>query len=226
MDFWTKAGFFLIGTGVGCFVGAFVCEKCLKEPIGEEEVYIPKESPEEDIPSETVTPEDDKEIKTINYIPIKDRNKNLNTDYSKYFVKDDVVEVNLAQEESPTEDYPIDDILEEDLITDRVEENFEVLLGDSHPNDYDTLIFYQEDYTLCDDREQLIPNPENVVGEVALTRLIEGGPGAENGTIFVRNLLTMITYEVVLDAGSYSETVLGIFEDRLSRTGGKNAGNR
>ena len=102
----------------------------------------------------------------------------------------------------------------------RVEENFEIFLGDN-PQDFVTVIFYEGDHTLCDDGEQIIPYPEEVVGMVALNRLIEGGPGAESGVIFVRNLKTSINYEVVLDSGAYSETVLGIFERRLNSDGGR-----
>jgi hypothetical protein len=96
----------------------------------------------------------------------------------------------------------------------RVEESIEIYLDDN-PQDFVTLIFYEGDSTLCDDGEQIIPNKEDVVGEVALTRLTEGGPGADNGIIFVHNLKTGIDYEVVLDAGSYSQTVIGQFEDHL-----------
>lgn len=123
-----------------------------------------------------------------------------------------------------SDDYPSDDDYDQysEVETDihdqynleRVEENIEIYLDDN-PQDFVTLIFYEGDLTLCDDGEQIIPDKEDVVGEVALTRLIEGGPGAENGIIFVRNLKTCIDYEVVLDAGSYSETVTGQFESHL-----------
>lgn len=102
----------------------------------------------------------------------------------------------------------------------KVEGNFEIFLGDN-PQDFVTVIFYEGDNTLCDDGEQIIPYPEDVVGMVALNRLIEGGPGAENGVIFVRNIKTAINYEVVLDAGAYSQTVLGIFESHLNSDGGR-----
>ena len=233
-----KAGYILIGMGVGIFASAFLYEREMRKPIGEEEEYIPSEDLDDEGEANYIQEENVKELNDIynkkpSYPEVnfakKADSKNFKNDYSKMYKTSDILiedelhnDSDYIQEDGPADDYPVEDILEDELITDRVEENFEILLGDNHPTDYDTLIFYQEDYTLCDDREQLIPNPENVVGEVALTRLIEGGPGAEEGTIFVRNLLTMITYEVVLDAGSYSETVLGIFESR----GGGNAGNR
>jgi len=130
-------------------------------------------------------------------------------------VRDEVVE-------APSDD-DVEDIRDDDLVRERVEEWMEVYL-DENPQDFITLIFYEEDETLCDDREQLISNPEEVVGEVALDRLVSGGPGAENGTIFVRNLKTMLNYEVVLDSGAYSETVLGIFESKLGKGDGGDVG--
>lgn len=107
----------------------------------------------------------------------------------------------------------------------RIEPGFDIFL-DENPQDFATLIFYEGDNTLCDDGEQIIPNAENVVGLATLNRLIEGGPGAENGVIFVRNLKTSINYEVVLDAGSYCETVLGIFQSRQNNGGGADVDSR
>lgn len=122
---------------------------------------------------------------------------------------------------SESQDYPSDDEMYEDdildsdtdLVRERVENNFEIYLGEN-PQDFIPLIFYEGDNTLADDKEHVVPAADEVVGLVALSRLIEGGPGAEEGVIYVRNLKTNFNYEVVLDAGSYSETVLGIFNSR------------
>lgn len=135
--------------------------------------------------------------------------------YLQYIEKEETDDI-------PPEDEPVDDT---DLVVERVEEWIEVYL-DENPQDFVSLVFYEGDETLCDDREQLISNPDEVIGNVALSRLVEGGPGAENGIIFVRNLKTMINYEVVLDAGKYSETVLGIFESNLDKGSGGDVDNR
>lgn len=122
----------------------------------------------------------------------------------------------------PNDDEPYEDDISEidnDLVRERVENNFEIYL-DENPQDFVSLIFYEGDNTLTDDREHVVPNAEDVVGQVALSRLIEGGPGSDNGVIFVRNLKTMINYEIVLDAGSYSETVLGILNSRRNKGAG------
>ncbi len=125
-------------------------------------------------------------------------------------------------EEVPEDDIPYeedDTDPDSELVRERVENNIEIYLGEN-PQDFVTLIFYEGDNTLADDHEHIVPAADEVVGLVALSRLIEGGPGAENGTIFVRNLKTMINYEVVLDAGSYSETVLGIFDSHRNKGAG------
>lgn len=126
----------------------------------------------------------------------------------------------------PSDDEPVKiSKSEEDYVLERVEDGMEIYL-EENPQDFITLVFYAGDETLCDDREQLISNPEEVVGEVALERLVSGGAGAENGLIYVRNLKTMINYEVVLDEGKYSETVLGLFESRLDKGDGGDVSNR
>lgn len=130
-----------------------------------------------------------------------------------------------SEADSPSDDdYSVSPVYDSDLhdefTLERVEENFEIFLDDN-PQDFITLIFYEGDNTLCDDGEQIVPNADEVVGLAALSRLIEGGPGAENGVIFVHNLKTSLNYEVVLDAGSYQDTVIGQFESHLNEDGGR-----
>lgn len=139
----------------------------------------------------------------------------------------------ITQESNMPDDIPSDDDIYEDdsdsldneLVRERVENNFEIYLGEN-PQEFVSLIFYEGDNTLTDDRDRVVPAADEVVGLVALSRLIEGGPGAENGVIFVRNLKTMINYEVTLDASSYSETVLGIFNSRRNKGADGDANRR
>lgn len=97
----------------------------------------------------------------------------------------------------------------------QLEGYFEVFIDDN-PIEYVPLTYYAGDYTLCDDGEQIIPDPEDVVGMAALNRLIVGGPGVDNGVIFVHNMKTGIDYEVVLDNRAYKETVAGLFDEKMS----------
>ena len=96
-----------------------------------------------------------------------------------------------------------------DLPRERVSPYIEIF-GDENPQEFVELIYYAGDESLTDDRDQLIPNADEVVGNEALYRLVNGGRGVIDGVIYVRNVKTHINYQIVLDAGSYASTVLGI----------------
>lgn len=98
-----------------------------------------------------------------------------------------------------------------------IEGPFEVFLEECPLCESIPLTYYQGDYTLCDDGEQIIPDPEAVVGMAALNRLIEGGPGVINGeVIYVHNTETGINYEVMLEPGTYKESVAGLIDEKFS----------
>lgn len=239
-----KAGYFLMGVSGGLMLATLLYERELNKPVGEIEEYIPaKDRPIENVVEEAVDHVEETVDDKINDLVLKSRDRRRylsendksvdKVDYKSMYHKSDVESivneiVNNASDSielsySPTDDEPVDEVSDDDLVRERVEEWTEIYL-DENPQDFITLIFYVGDETLCDDREQLISNPEEVVGSVALERLVTGGPGAENGTIFVRNLKTMLNYEVVLDAGKYGETVLGIFENSLNKGDGGDVG--
>jgi len=167
---------------------------------------------------------------------------NQTTRYSRMY-QDEVIESSLHAANSKRNardsydievtDVPLDDDYDDDMpeaeidiheefVLERVDEYHEIFLDDN-PQDFITMIFYEGDNTLCDDGEQIVPEAEDVIGEAALSRLIQKGPGAEDGIIFVHNLKSTLNYEVVLDAGSYRETVMGIFENRHNGDGGRGA---
>ena len=105
--------------------------------------------------------------------------------------------VDPAEQESPSED---DD--EEEIFTVSEEEmetydNFE---------DID-LTYYAEDDILCDDQEQVIEDPEAIIGD-ALTKF-----GVKSGypdTVYVINKRVRAIFEVLMVEGSYQEIVLGM----------------
>ena len=106
-------------------------------------------------------------------------------------------ETDPAEKESPPED---DD--EEEIFTVSEEEmetydNFE----------YINLTYYAEDDILCDDQEQVIEDPEAVIGD-ALTKF-----GVRSGypdTVYVINKRVRAIFEVLMVEGSYQEIVLGM----------------
>ena len=171
-------------------------------------------------------------------------NKNLKTRYSKMYDSDDEsrvggddmidilrqVNARTNTRESYIQDEPDDrsdeefdesdpfevDIHEEYTL-ERIEGEFEVFLDECPLCETIPLTYYAGDYTLCDDGDQIIPDPEDVVGMAALNRLIEGGPGVHDEVIFVHNMRTKLNYEVMLDEGMYKESVAGLIDEKFSK---------
>lgn len=83
--------------------------------------------------------------------------------------------------------------------------------------DYDkiTVTYFENDDTLCDEREQLIPDIEGTVGSDALTKF--GRFSDDKNIVYVRNDNLKTDFEVLLDKRSFSEVVLGIREEKFIR---------
>jgi hypothetical protein len=71
-----------------------------------------------------------------------------------------------------------------------------------------TISYYEEDDTLADEGEEIIENPEEIVGEDTLERF--GEDSDDPDIVYVRNEKLQIDYEIILMHKSYSETVLGM----------------
>lgn len=115
----------------------------------------------------------------------------------RYRGSDEQRPVDPAEQESPPEDEPEEEIFtvsEEEMET---YDNFE---------DID-LTYYAEDDILCDDQEQVIEDPEAIIGD-ALTKF-----GVKSGypdTVYVINKQVRAIFEVLMVEGSYQEIVLGM----------------
>ena len=70
-----------------------------------------------------------------------------------------------------------------------------------------SLAYYEEDDTLTDDNEEIIPNPEDIIG-YALSCF--GQDSNDPDIVYVRNEKLGIDYEVCRIPKSYQATVLGI----------------
>jgi hypothetical protein len=84
-------------------------------------------------------------------------------------------------------------------------------------DDYDksTLTYFAEDDVLIDSGESPIPNSENIVGDDNLQRF---GHGSEDKrTLYVRNELLEMDFEITLSNGSYAKDVLGFIEHSEKR---------
>lgn len=102
-----------------------------------------------------------------------------------------------AEQESPPEDEPEEELFlvpEEKM---EIYDKFEDI----------SLTYYVEDDILCDDQDQVIEDPEPIVGD-ALTRI-----RAKSGypdTVYVVNKRVRAIFEVLMVEGSYQEIVLGM----------------
>lgn len=115
----------------------------------------------------------------------------------RYQGSDEQRPVDPAELESPPEDEPEEEIFtvtEEEM---EIYDNFENI----------DLTYYAEDDILCDDQEQVIEDPEAIIGD-ALTKF-----GVESGypdTVYVINERVRAIFEVLMVEGSYQEIVLGM----------------
>lgn len=115
----------------------------------------------------------------------------------RYRGSDERRPVDPAEQESPPEDEPEEEIFtvtEEEMET---YDNFECI----------DLTYYAEDDILCDDQEQVIEDPESIIGD-ALTKF-----GVKSGypdTVYVINKRVRAIFEVLMVEGSYQEIVLGM----------------
>lgn len=114
----------------------------------------------------------------------------------RYQGSDEERPVDPAEQESPPEDEPEEEIFtvtEEEMET---YDNFEGI----------DLTYYTEDDILCDDQEQVIEDPEAIIGD-ALTKF--GVKSGYSNTVYVINKRVRAIFEVLTVEGSYQEIVLG-----------------
>lgn len=72
-------------------------------------------------------------------------------------------------------------------------------------NEGTELIWYEGDKILCDERNQIVPKPENVIGTPQF------GHGSDDpNMVFIRNHRLKADYQVLRDPGSYTVEVLGL----------------
>ena len=115
----------------------------------------------------------------------------------RYQGSDEQWPVDPAELESPPEDEPEEEIFtvtEEEM---EIYDNFENI----------DLTYYAEDDILCDDQEQVIEDPEAIIGD-ALTKF--GVESDYPDTVYVINERVRAIFEVLMVEGSYQEIVLGM----------------
>lgn len=118
----------------------------------------------------------------------------------------------VDDEEEEDED---DTVLMDD--TDDEEEGILLISGNefsTEKNHYDKLsiYYYEEDDVLADENDGIIPNPDDILGDEALTSF------DESNVVYVRNNRLGADYEILRLEDSYKESILGII-DQPSRRG-------
>lgn len=88
-------------------------------------------------------------------------------------------------------------------------------MNDREEYDKNTVTYFEVDDVLVDEREQVIPDVDNTVGTDCLTKF--GHKSNDNKVVYVRNERLEADFEILLDTRSYSETVLGIREEKEIR---------
>lgn len=84
--------------------------------------------------------------------------------------------------------------------------------------DKDVLTYYSDDDILTDDRNEVLSNKEYYVGDEALDSF--GEMSSDPNSVYIVHYGENKLFEIVLEEGSYSETILGIDTDIFERIGG------
>lgn len=181
--------FLAFGVGLAVGVGGtyFYLKQKYEEKLSDQIQEIRKHYQKKQEKPKTIEEAEEREKDRITYEAITKR----------YQESDEQRPVDPAEQESPPEDEP-----EEEIFTVTEEEiesydNFENI----------DLTYYAEDDILCDDQEQVIEDPEAIIGD-ALTKF--GVESDYPDTVYVINERVRAIFEVLMVEGSYQEIVLGV----------------
>lgn len=171
---------------------------------------------------------DNKVLEVIDFDPEKDRKKtpmNEKPDLDKLAARyrvEDKEDLNIDINPYPPEDYlaPEEDESEEeedDEESPEVEFSYPQIIPrlefENEKKNYEvqSLTYYAYDDTVCDENEQVISSPEDLIGDDALVCF---GLGSDDpNTVYICNDKRGTKYEVIKVNGSYQEQVLGITEN-------------
>lgn len=229
--------YFLLGSVVGAAVSYFITRKYYEKKVTDEVIKVREEyegqpesqdCPENQNPKNIVEDEhpiiDFERTMTSGEIDMmkqfsQEQAKRQRTNYGGLIKDpDDTVAAmyaakDLAEEAAAEQEHPQDSDEDEPIRIISEREYHE-----THMTDYGKveLSFYEEDNALCDDDEELIPNPEKFIGEFALNSF--GYDGDDPDVVYVRNSKMGNDYCVTRIHASYAEMVLGIIPDEMDRS--------
>lgn len=84
-----------------------------------------------------------------------------------------------------------------------------------------TIVYYEADETLADERDTVIPNIKDVIGLEAIKSF--GKDSDDPNVVYVRNHKSSCDFEVVRNPGSYEEIILGFVEEDAKKRNRKAA---
>ncbi len=121
----------------------------------------------------------------------------------------DVIDEDYHEDDGPPEDPPENDLqYEEPFVISREE------FDEGYPHfDKITITYYEDDDVLADEQDEVIPDIDAVVGYDSLGRF--GDMSEDDCVVYVRNGRLGADYEIVLAQESYTESVLGIVQDKV-----------
>lgn len=95
------------------------------------------------------------------------------------------------------------------------DEPYIIHLQEFMESDWDqiTITYYEGDDTLCDEREQIIPDVEALVGQHHMGMFGRGSN--DDNIIYIRNEAIRTDFEVVRSEAGYAEAVMGMTPDEL-----------
>ena len=209
----------------GAATGALICFALLKEKyeaLANEEIKNMKDYYQKEMENidDAYEEELDNLINTMNR-DIREEKKTY-VDYVKKYspeeiIKDkyydmpypDVIDEDYHEDDGPPEDPPENDLqYEEPFVISREE------FDEGYPHfDKITITYYENDDVLADEQDEVIPDIEAVVGYDSLGRF--GDMSDDDCVVYVRNGRLGADYEIVLAQESYTESVLGIVQDKV-----------
>lgn len=195
--------FLAFGAGLAVGIGGtyFYLKQKYEEKLSEQIQEIRRHYQEKQEQSKSKEEKDEKFVSRFEEAEERGKDRIAYESIAKRYQGSDKSPVDPAEQESPQEDEPEEEIFtvsEEEMET---YDNFEDI----------SLTYYAEDDILCDDQEQVIEDPEAIIGD-ALTKF-----GVKSGypdTVYVINKRVRAIFEVLMVEGSYQEIVLGVKHEK------------
>lgn len=210
----------------GAATGALICFALLKEKyeaLANEEIKNMKDYYQKEM--ENIDDEYEKELDNLIHTMNRDieehnkrEEKETYVDYVKKYSPEEIIKDKyydipypdvIDEDDGPPEDPPENDLqYEEPFVISREE------FDEGYPHfDKITITYYENDDVLADEQDEVIPDIDAVVGYDSLGRF--GDMSEDDCVVYVRNGRLGADYEIVLAQESYTESVLGIVQDKV-----------